>query len=63
MRVVVNGEERQLEPGTTVVDLLPGEPRGVAVALDGEVVPRSEWESVELREGQKLELLEASAGG
>jgi sulfur carrier protein len=46
-----------------VADLLPGERRGIAVALDGEVVPRSEWEGMELRDGQKLELLEAKAGG
>ena len=37
--------------------------RGVAVALDGEVVPRGEWASTELREGQELEVLHAVQGG
>lgn len=63
MKVVVNGEERQLAQGTTVADLLPVERRGVAVAIDGEVVPRPAWESLALAEGQRIELLEATAGG
>jgi sulfur carrier protein len=63
VKLVVNGEERELPPGTKVGDLLPAEQRGVAVALDGEVVPRGEWPVLELREGQKVELLEAKAGG
>ena len=37
--------------------------RGVAVALDGEVVPRSEWERTPLREGQAVEVLAAIQGG
>ena len=37
--------------------------RGVAVALDGEVVPRGEWATTELRDGQQLEVLHAVQGG
>ena len=37
--------------------------RGVAVALDGEVVPRGEWEGTPLREGQSVEVLAAIQGG
>jgi sulfur carrier protein len=37
--------------------------RGVAVALDGEVVPRGEWATTEVREGQQLEVLHAVQGG
>jgi thiamine biosynthesis protein ThiS len=33
------------------------------VALDGEVVPRSEWDRVELREGQSVEVVGAVQGG
>ena len=48
MNVVVNGEPRELEPGATVQAVLaalelPGGERGVAVAVDAEVVPRGEW--------------------
>ena len=44
----------------------PGRPesaRGVAVALDGEVVPRSEWESTPLTDGAAVEVLAAIQGG
>ena len=39
------------------------EGRGVAVAVDGEVVPRGEWDEFELREGQRVEVLQAVQGG
>ncbi len=61
----VNGEDRDFEPGS-VADLLArlGAPsRGVAVALDGEVVPRSEWSRTPLRDGAAVEVLTAAAGG
>ena len=37
--------------------------RGVAVAVDGEVVPRGQWEGHELRDGQQVEVLQAVQGG
>ena len=37
--------------------------RGVAVALNGQVVPRSGWESTELRDGDRLEIVEPVQGG
>jgi len=68
MYVVVNGEERSLEPGTTVSDLVdsmggPADGRGVAVAIDTEVVPRSVWGETELTEGVRVEVLLAVQGG
>jgi sulfur carrier protein len=62
MRVRVNGEERDVPAGTTVAELV--EPaRGVAVALDGEVVPRSDWAATAIDDGQALEVLRAVQGG
>ena len=67
MNVRVNGDEREVAPGTTVdavVRTLAAEPdRGVAVAIDGEVVPRSAWERTVLADGQELEVLRAVQGG
>jgi sulfur carrier protein len=67
MSVCVNGEQRELEGATTVADVvqsLVGQAeRGVAVALDGDVVPRSEWESTILRDGAHVEVLRAAQGG
>jgi sulfur carrier protein len=65
--VIVNGEPRELDEHATVEDVLRilGAPdgRGVAVALDGEVVPRGEWSSTVVREGQQVEVLHAVQGG
>jgi sulfur carrier protein len=66
MTVVVNGERRELRDEATVADVvraLVDAERGVAVALDGEVVPRSEWSTTRLREGNRLEVLRAVQGG
>jgi sulfur carrier protein len=68
MMVSVNGERHELSAGTTVAELvssLPGAPdgRGVAVAVDGEVVPRGAWGAAELREGASVEVVVAVQGG
>lgn len=68
MRIVLNGEPRELAERATVADLVaqsagPGAGRGVAVAVDAEVVPRSAWQDTELIEGQRVELLAAIQGG
>ena len=66
MTVVVNGEERELADGTTidaVVRALTDEERGVAVALNGEVVPRGDWATTLLRGGERIEVLRAVQGG
>ena len=68
VHVTVNGEARELEAGATVADLvasLPGAPdgRGVAVALDGEVVRRATWDSTELGSGARVEVVVAVQGG
>lgn len=66
MSVTVNGEERLLDGPTTVaelVDELCGSRRGIAVALDGEVVPRSAWSVTQLVAGHRVEIVGAAAGG
>ena len=66
--VLINGEERQLPRAATVAVAVreagvEPEGRGVAVAVDGEVVPRGEWQEMELRDGQQAEVLHAVQGG
>ncbi len=68
MRIELNGEALELPEAATLADAArtagAGEGgRGFAVALDGEVVPRGEWESTPLREGQAVEVLAAIQGG
>ena len=66
MTATVNGEARELAPGTTVAALVEalGLPRrGVAVAVDGEIVRRAEWDEHAVPEGARVEVLTAMQGG
>ncbi len=68
MNLIVNGDPRRLPAGATVasvielLDVAPGA-RGVAVAVDGEVIARSRWADTKLREGSSVEVLAAIQGG
>ncbi len=64
--VELNGEAQELRDDATVADAVAaaGAPdRGVAVAVDGEVVPRATWPRTALSQGQKVEVLQAVQGG
>jgi sulfur carrier protein len=68
MNVVVNGKARELPAGATVAAVVQSlsvgeDARGVAVAVDGEVVRRGEWSSVALSDGSRVEVLGAIGGG
>ena len=66
MTALVNGERRELAAGTTVEQLLgvlDVPHRGVAVALDAEVVPRSAWAVTVVPDGAHVEVLQAVQGG
>jgi sulfur carrier protein len=65
--IFVNGEPRE-RAGATISELLSElgveeRARGVAVALDGEVIPRAEWGERRVNEGQRVEALSAMQGG
>ncbi len=68
MIITVNGEDRVIGEGATVLAvlaLLGAEPdaRGLAVAVDGAVVPRGSWPATELSPGARVEVLVAIQGG
>jgi sulfur carrier protein len=68
VRVRLNGEARELDDGATVADVVVllgrgPEARGIAVAVEAEVVPRTAWGEHELREGDRIEVLTAIQGG
>jgi sulfur carrier protein len=65
--IFVNGEPRE-RAGATVAELLADlgvetSARGVAVAVDGEVIPRAEWGERRVNEGERVEALSAMQGG
>jgi sulfur carrier protein len=66
--IVLNGEPCELASGETVLGALgrlglEAGARGVAVAVDGEVIPRANWESFALPDGARVEVLTAMQGG
>ncbi|MEX2619374.1 MAG: sulfur carrier protein ThiS [Egibacteraceae bacterium] len=68
MTVTVNGQARPLPPGTSVADLVAEHGPTVAgdrvaVAVNGEVVPRHAWTTTTLADGDRVELLAAMQGG
>ena len=66
MNLVVNGEPRVEPEGITVEELTAGlgaARRGVAVALNDEVVARSAWAATPLHDGDRVEVLGAMQGG
>jgi sulfur carrier protein len=68
MTIWLNGEERELPAGVSLAEAVeaagaPAGRRGIAVAVDGEVVPRGEWDRTELADGQHVEVVQAVQGG
>jgi sulfur carrier protein len=68
MIIHVNGQPREVVPPVLlrdVLDLPDGAttPRGIAVAVDGQVIPRSQHASTELKEGARVEIVTAVQGG
>jgi thiamine biosynthesis protein ThiS len=64
--LTVNGEKRQLPAETNLVRFLKElqvDVRLVAVAHNGDVIPRKEYASVQLREGDTLEIVRMVGGG
>lgn len=68
MELVVNGEARTSK-AATVHELLTEEleeghtRRGIAVAINGQIVPRTEWESAAINKGDRVEIVRALPGG
>jgi len=68
VEVVLNGKPCQLPEGATLADAVrevgaPEDGRGVAAAIDGEVVPRGEWTVRALARDERVEVLQAVQGG
>ena len=64
--VFVNGAAQPVPAGRLLSELVDAHTRsrsGVAVAVDGEVVPRAAWSGHLLTEGAKIEILTAVQGG
>ena len=66
MKLQINGDQRELEDGTTVASFLASKnlrPEMVVVEYNGEIISRSDYESTALRESDTLEIVQMMAGG
>ncbi len=67
MLIYVNGEQREVAPGTVLSEVVGNGDatprRGIAVAVDGSVVPRARLAETALAEGARVEIVTAVQGG
>ncbi|HJP19172.1 MAG TPA: sulfur carrier protein ThiS [Nitrospinota bacterium] len=68
MKIIVNGNERDMNEGANLIDLLTqskldnGKP-GVAVAINDDVILTSEWKDIKLKQNDRIEIIRAVQGG
>ena len=66
MQISLNGAPQTVEEGTTLQQLVASlgpDPRGIAIELNLEIVPKSEHGAVVLKDGDKLEVVQFVGGG
>ena len=66
MTVHVNGAAREIPAGSALADLVAlvtSAQSGIAVALNGEVVPRGSWPDTRLADGDRVDVVTAMQGG
>jgi sulfur carrier protein len=66
--LTVNGDLLTVRAGSTIADVVAhltdgAEPKGIAVAMDRCIIPRSEWAITAARPGAPIEIVTAAAGG
>jgi sulfur carrier protein len=68
MELTINGQTKSIE-AANIAQLLATEldeghsGRGIAVAVNGQVVPRTEWENARIHAGDRVEIVRALPGG
>ena len=66
MKLQINGDQRELPDGLSLaalVEHLGMKPDRVAVELNLEIVPRTNWQNIQLKSGDKLEIVHFVGGG
>jgi len=66
VKIVMNGQPREIEPGTTVARLIESlnmQPRYLAVERNFELVPRTRHAQCVLEDGDELEIVTLAGGG
>ncbi len=66
MRITVNGKPREIDAETPLPAFLQAfgiDPRLVAVAINGDVIPKAEYDAARVREGDEIEVVRMVGGG
>lgn len=68
MKIIVNGNEKNMDEGADLIDLLTqsklnNDKPGVAVAINDDVISTSEWENIKLKQNDRIEIIRAVQGG
>lgn len=66
MQVKVNGKDIQIVQGTTVsqlFEILETDTRGTAIAVNGKIAKKEEWDTRELLDGDDILIIKAAYGG
>jgi thiamine biosynthesis protein ThiS len=66
MKLIINGEEKSVDKVSSVSDLLRElglKADRVAVELNREIAARNSWDSTQLKDGDRLEIVQFVGGG
>ena len=68
MKIIVNGNEKNMDEGADLIDLLTqsklnNDKPGVAVAINDDVISTSEWKNIKLKQNDRIEIIRAVQGG
>ena len=66
-KITVNGEVQEVQPGLSLTELIKQnnveQPEMVSVQLNDDFVDRTEWDSLEIKEGDTVDFLYFMGGG
>ncbi len=67
MNIYINDEAKQISEDDTLQQIIDGveikRKKGIAVAVDNQVIPRSQWEHYYLKQDAKVMIIIATQGG
>lgn len=63
MKIKVNNEEREIAADTNVSAIVGSDTAGTAVAVNGKIVKKPDWETTMLHDGDDMVIIKAAYGG
>ena len=65
MTIIINNKQQETQASTVseLATLLQLPPKGVAIAIDNQLKPRSTWDYTPLQEGASITIIKAACGG